>query len=208
MFAPQAAVFDQLVVPPWIEPRRRESLPEYAARLAETVEVRPGVPLVLGGVSLGGMVAYEMARYLHPAGLALIGTCRTRQGLDRFRPLAPLARRLPGAAFALARWLAPAAVRVASDWPPEVQTLCVDMFRRADPAFMRWALGAIFDWQPSPPPDVPTFQIHGRHDRVISASRVKADRMIEDGTHLINLTHPVEVNAFIAAAVERLKLEE
>lgn len=206
MFAPQAAVFEGIVVPPWIEPRRRESLPDYAARLAQTVTQRPDTSLVLGGVSLGGMVAYEMAHHLNPEALVLISTCCSREALAHHRWLAPLARRLPPALFGLAKWLARPAVWLASGWPAEIRTLAVDMFRRSDSRFMSWALGAILNWEPSPSPKLPIFQIHGRFDRVIPVGRVQADRIVLDGGHLTNLTHSEEVNAFLAHALKTVKI--
>jgi len=216
MFAHQAAAFEQLVVPRWIEPRSGETLPEYAARFARSLTarsgatgvpaVRPDVPLVLGGVSLGGMIAYEMAAHLDPAALVLIATCRTRWALARWRPLAPLARRLPRAAFHLAQWLSPVAARWFSRCPVEIGRLGVEMFRDADPRFMNWALGAIFDWRPSPLPKVPILQIHGWHDRVIPVGSVQADVVLRDGGHLINMTHPAEVNAVIDCALKVTKI--
>ncbi|HLA86184.1 MAG TPA: alpha/beta hydrolase [Thermoguttaceae bacterium] len=203
MFDPQAGAFPGLVVPPWIATERGETLPHYAGRLAETIARRGDGPMVLGGVSLGGMIAYEMARHLKPDSLVLIATCRTREGLARYRPLAPLARRLPDGAMRLAKWLSPAAVRCLSGWPPEIQRLGIDMFRRADSRFMRWALPALIDWEPSEHPSLPIFQIHGRLDRAIPAARVQADQMVEDGGHLINLTHPTVVNAFIENVISR-----
>ena len=64
MFEEQRAAFPGLIVPPWLPARKRESLRDYAARMAETIRVER--PFYLGGVSMGGMVALEMARYLKP----------------------------------------------------------------------------------------------------------------------------------------------
>ena len=38
LLEPQREEFPQLVVPAWIPPRAKESLPDYAARMAETVK--------------------------------------------------------------------------------------------------------------------------------------------------------------------------
>ena len=81
LLEPQRRAFPQLIVPPWIPPRKNESLPDYAARMAETVTPSRDVPLVLGGVSFGGMLAYEMARHLKPDAVVLIASCRNRRGL-------------------------------------------------------------------------------------------------------------------------------
>ena len=71
------------------------------------------------------------------------------------------------------------------------------MFQEADPGLMRWAIGAILSWQPTPLADTPVFHIHGQRDRMIRASTVAPDCLLPDGGHLINLSHAAEVNDFI-----------
>src|SRR5947209_3760184 len=70
----QRAAFPSLHVPAWVEPESpHEALAHYAERLAATVRV--GGPIVLGGVSLGGMLALEMAKHLRTEMLLLIAAC-------------------------------------------------------------------------------------------------------------------------------------
>ncbi len=59
LLEPQREEFPQLVVPAWIPPRAKESLSDYAARMAETVKPSRDAPLILGGVEIP-----------HPRGLA------------------------------------------------------------------------------------------------------------------------------------------
>lgn len=75
LFEPQRSAFPNLVVPQWIEPLTGESMASYASRLADTIEVRR--PFFLGGVSFGGMVAFEMAEQLEPEAVFLIGSARS-----------------------------------------------------------------------------------------------------------------------------------
>ena len=94
LFEPQRSAFPDLWVPPWIVPKRKETLPDYAARMAETIV--PRRPTVLGGASFGGMVAYEMARHVEPEAVVLIGSCRSPRSLHPvargLRPLVPTRR--------------------------------------------------------------------------------------------------------------------
>src|SRR6185503_21033432 len=70
LFEPQRAAFPGLEVPPWLDPHPGETLPAFAARMAD--RVGPTGPLVLGGVSFGGMVALEMARLVQPRAVVLV----------------------------------------------------------------------------------------------------------------------------------------
>ena len=67
-------------------------------------------------------------------------------------------------------------------------------------------MGTSHQVPPYTPPEVPIFQIHGRHDHVIPVDRVDADQIIPNGGHLISLTHPTEVNDFLGCAVKTVKI--
>jgi pimeloyl-ACP methyl ester carboxylesterase len=199
LLEPQRAAFPQLVIPPWIPPRKNESLPQYAARMAEIVAPSRDAPLILGGVSFGGMLAYEMARHLKPDAVVLIASCRTRKSL---RPIYAPGRWLPVTAWSLAKLFSGPVIRFRHRRSAAKRELLTAMFKESDSAFMRWTLRAILSWQSTPPADVPIYQIHGRRDRVIPASKVDADAWIPNGGHLINVTHADQVNAFIRNALD------
>lgn len=204
MFEPQRAAFPQLVVPPWIPPLKKESLPDYAARLARTIVVSRDRRLILGGVSFGGMMAYEVARHLKPDAVVLIASCRTRHGLRPvYRAASGLMPLIPLQAWSIAKLLAPLAVCLVGQFRPVDRTTSVAMFREMDSSFMHWTVRAILGWHPKPLEGIRVFQIHGRHDLLIPAWRVEADVLIPDGGHMINMTHAEKVNAFIAEAIEQ-----
>jgi pimeloyl-ACP methyl ester carboxylesterase len=72
----------------------------------------------------------------------------------------------------------------------------------ARPAFLKWGAAAILSWKPSRV-EVPVHQIHGGQDRLVPASRVDADVIVPDAGHLLSLTHPAEVSAFIRGVTSR-----
>lgn len=75
LFAGQRSVRDIRVID-WIAPaHQRETLEDYARRLAGTLTINE--PFDLGGASFGGMVALELARHLAPERVFLFGSCRT-----------------------------------------------------------------------------------------------------------------------------------
>ena len=193
---PQKLAFPGLMVPPWIPPLHGDTLPTYAARLAETVPCLK--PLVLGGSSFGGMLACEMARHLHARAVILVGSCRSPKSFNRgVRSLRPLLCRIPRWGIRISRPLAPLAVQTFRNLKPEFRRLCVTMFQEADPGLVSWAIGAILRWQPTPLAGTPVFHIHGQRDRMIRASIAAPDFLLPDGGHLINLSHAAEVNDFI-----------
>ncbi|MDY0167014.1 MAG: alpha/beta hydrolase [Thermoguttaceae bacterium] len=204
LFEPQRAAFPDLLVPEWLPPEPKEPLPHYAARMAEAMAplFEGAEPVVLGGVSFGGMVAYEAARHVRPAAVVQIASCRSRHAVRAMLRLTrPVAATMLPSALRVAKMMSPMAVELLTNLKTKQRNFFVEMFKEADPAFMKWALTTILDWEPAPPPDVPVRQIHGRRDLLISVSNVEADEVIPNGGHLINMTHPAEVNAFIRKAV-------
>ena len=201
LLEPQRQEFPQLVVPPWIPPRKSESLPAYAARMAETIRPSRDVPLVLGGVSFGGMMAYEMARYVKPDVVVLVASCRTRSGLrPAFRAGRGLLAIAPVQLWEIAKLLSGPVVRMRPGVPLARKDLAIRMFKETDSSFMHWTLQAILNWQPTPLDGTRVLQIHGGRDRLIPARSVQPDVLIPDGGHLINVTHASQVNAFMRMA--------
>ena len=199
LLEPQRKAFPEMYVPPWIPPACGETLPEYATRLAATIPQRP---LVLGGVSLGGMLAYEMARHLQPSAVVLVASCRSSRRLRTLlragRWLAPW---VPCAAVRGVQWLTPPLAAMLLSLPQETKRLCVTMFRDADAEFVRWALQAIAAWDPPSLEGIPVRHIHGDNDWLIRPD--DADERIRDGSHLINLSHADAVNRFLQKVVEQ-----
>ena len=203
LFIPQRRAFPQLIVPPWIPPHRKESLPDYAKRLAETVSPFRDKPFVLGGVSFGGMLAYEMARHLKPDAVVLIASCRNRRGMRPIFRLGGMVLPLipPTLLWSIPKLLAGPAMSTRRRTPSEQRITLVEMFREMDSRFMHWTVQAIMSWDPKPLEGVPVRQIHGSRDRMIPASRVEADEYIPGGGHMINYAHADRVNQFIEKAI-------
>lgn len=205
LFEPQREVFPDLLVPDWLPPEPEESLPHYAARMAGAIApwLEEDGPVVLGGVSFGGMVAYEAARHVRPAAVVQIASCRSRHAVRAMlRATRPVAPAMLPKALKVAKVLSPMAVELLANLKTKQRNFFVEMFKQADPEFMKWALTAILHWEPSSPPEVTVRQIHGRRDLLIPAANVEADEVIPDAGHLLNMTHPTEVNAFIRKALD------
>ena len=92
------------------------------------------------------------------------------------------------------------AMRLRRGLPGGQRELLVEMLKDRDCRFMHWVIQAILAWRPQPLEGIPVHQIHGARDPVIPARRVEADEYIPGGSHLINVTHADQVNAFIAKA--------
>jgi pimeloyl-ACP methyl ester carboxylesterase len=201
LLAPQREVFPNLCVPPWLPAEPTESLAQYAARFA------PGLEHYradwIGGVSFGGFVALELAKHLRVRGVVLIASARSVAALrPSFRSLGPLAARainprlFPRGALkgALRVLLGPMGRAEADELTHQALAI--------DPAFLRWAVRAALGWPGVPALPCPVLHIHGSADRVLPRSRVRPDVTIAGAGHIVNMTHPGEVNSAITALIQ------
>lgn len=197
LFGPQFEVFPQLHVPKWIEPIPRESLRDYAKRLAASVD--PGGPCLIGGASFGGIVAMEMAPHLETPACILIGSVRSHKELPlRWRILKPVAWLGPDGFGRLAGFLA----RYGKPFLGRATIHRLRKLSLPEAAFLRWSMCAAVRWRKSPAAGkLRLLQIHGTSDRVLPASLTTPDVLVPGGQHALSLFNASAVNAFLANCI-------
>lgn len=198
LFEQQLARFPNLRVPKWIAPHPHESLRAYAARFAKVID--PGVPLVIGGASFGGIVAMEMAAHLQTVACVLIGSIRSPAELSwQWRAHRPLAFLGPDCLGAAARLVS----RLHPPFLPRGVRRRLQRFARPEAAFVRWATCAVLRWQPRPVDHrVRVFQIHGEADHTLPVHRTRAEVIVPGGSHALSLFNPSAVNHFLDRVLE------
>jgi pimeloyl-ACP methyl ester carboxylesterase len=170
-------------------------------------QLDPHQPCVVGGASFGGFLALEMLPYLNAKGCVLIGAVRSPDempGLIRFfRPAHRLCRILPYEVFAL---MCGAVRLLLGPILPRTVRVFLELGTSLDPHFFRWATEAVLTWGeegPMPTPDAPLHQVHGSRDRVIPVGVTEPDSIIQGGGHLISLSHPQQVNAWLRSVMDQ-----
>lgn len=180
----------------WIEPIRGESLREYAVRLAKTFDTTR--PMYLGGVSMGGMVALELARLLTPVATFLIASARSPQAIPRWYHLPHLMlEHLPLAQMRTVALETPFVRWSMGPMDGETENLVCKMVADTSPRFIGWAIRAVLGWDGPGSVTGRVFQIHGGEDRLLPANLQRPDVLVPSAGHLVNLTHPQIVNEFL-----------
>jgi pimeloyl-ACP methyl ester carboxylesterase len=195
LFRHQKSIFKNAITPPWLTPQKGESLSHYAQRWSQHLKLVPGCILV--GVSFGGMVVLEMARWVKPKAVILIASC---QGPASVPWLWRITGQLPAWPFigkTLTKMFPGAGSRFLGAETKEQQDLLVRMLFETRDSFMRWTLRAIQGWDGFNSEDLRIYHIHGKRDHLIPIQGVEPNQVVKDGGHLINLTHAKEVNEFI-----------
>lgn len=177
----------------WIPPRRGESLHDYALRMAKPIDTT--VPFGLAGLSLGGMLATEIAKQFPPAFMILISSIGGSSQLPFYYHAAGkvgLQKLVPVSLLKSVSFMK----RFFTAETSEDKILIRQLIRDTDPAFVRWAMTAIVQWK-CDPYEGRCIHIHGSRDAILPLRFTRATHVIAKGGHLMVLTNADEINAVL-----------
>jgi len=182
----------------WIPFEAGEGIGEYAARLSGKIDTTE--PFVLVGLSLGGIIATEIARRSAPVCTIIIGSVPLSSQLPLYFRAVHKLRILglvPPAFFKFAAICKRLFTRESRD----DKILIRRMIRDADPGFIRWAMLAVLRWRNDSVPD-PCWHLHGTRDEVFPIWLTRPTHVIPGGGHLLVISHSEEVNALLRQILE------
>jgi pimeloyl-ACP methyl ester carboxylesterase len=201
-------IFKYILLPPgfsphyidWIPNHKDETLSEYAARLIPSIDATQ--PFVLIGLSLGGIMAVEIAKRLSPAATIIIASVSRSSELP---PYYRLARRLhlltlfPPVLFKCTA----SAKRIFTpeSWADKRELF--NMIWKGDAGFIKWGMKAVLHWENDTTPQ-PFWHIHGTRDEVFPVGRVGATHIVNGGGHVLTMSHPNEVNQILNSILNDL----
>ena len=153
---------------------------------------------VLLGVSFGGMMAIEIAKFIPEAIVIIVSSIRDRHQL-------PLSIRMSGR-LVNDRWKLPANLPLLAplqNYFLGVETeadarLAREYRGNIDPLYLQWAIRAIAFWQNEWRPEH-FYHLHGTRDRTFPIHRVEPTHVIEGGGHLMIHNKAEEISAIIKA---------
>lgn len=181
-------IFSRLRVPgvrlhylPWLIPHSDESIEAYALRMKAGID---GDRPILLGVSFGGMMAIEIAKYSIAATVILVSSIGHRQSLPRWMSICGrlglnrLMSARPGKGL---RWLENYYLGVET---AEDANLAEQFRRKADPHYLYWAVDQILNWKNEWLPER-FYHLHGNRDKIFPLRRVKATHVVAGGGHFM-----------------------
>ena len=144
---------------------------------------------VVGGSSLGGMIALEIVRKTGAKHVVLIGTAvHSREVQPILSLLSPLAAVTPMA--------------IVQTLVGKNRNLVSAMFADSDPNFIKAMSLYLQSWSGFRSSNIAIYRIHGGKDHVIPCPSEDCE-IVEDAGHLIAITHIKEVTAFL----ERVRIK-
>ena len=201
LFLPQHSIDADIITPALPDPMPFESIGHYAWRI--TRDIPSSENLWIGGMSFGGMLALEAARYLKPRGVVLIAS--TRYGSNHalpFRWLAYFTSAISTRTIKRLLLLAPMLVRIVGRPNRSQRRFLLKLVEDAHLTLTRWGAREAMKYVYDSSLPCPVYQIHGEIDRLVPVVNVRPDAVIKNAGHVVNVTHSAEVNELIRRFIQ------
>ena len=177
----------------WLIPVKNETLVDYAHRMALRIQEENAI---LIGVSFGGVVAQEMARFLTLKKLIIISSVKTRMELPRRMKIASATRAYKLIPTGLV--LSVEDLTKFSLGPKSKKRLLLyqKYLHVRDEYYLDWALEKMVTWDRKE--TVPgIIHIHGEKDGVFPIRYISDCKVVENGTHIMVLAKGREISRLL-----------
>ena len=204
MYGPQMKVLQNATILEHQKPLKGETLVAYAQRLSAQIDTSE--PFILIGTSLGGIIAMEISKIIHPEKVILISSVKHRgeiPGWIRSMKHLRLHHLLSGRNFI--RLSNSNGKRLITVRYTKVARLLLDMHHDADPEFVEWAINAVVHWSGSADHRPDVIHLHGTSDRLFPYANIKGAIPIRGGSHVMGLTQSHDVNKVLLDVIYEKK---
>lgn len=185
----------------WKIPLPKETLEEYIDRLLKEIDLSK--PIILLGLSFGGMIAQEMAKKINPQRTIIISSIISAKELPwYFRYVGNIKanRIVPFGALKFSNfglnWIFGAKTS-------EDKKLLAEIIKDANVLLLKWSVEQILNWKSkSPVPNL--FRIHGDDDKLLPLKNNKADVIIKGGGHLMIYNKAEEIENILEEQLSKI----
>ncbi|MBK0379457.1 alpha/beta hydrolase [Mucilaginibacter segetis] len=176
----------------WIVPDETDTLTSYSQKVINQFNITENSIVI--GVSLGGMIAVEIAKKIHLKKVILISSIKSTDEAPAyftfFRKL-PVYKTIPGRLF---NYLGFMVKPLFGDMKTEDADLFKDMLKNSSPVFLKWAMRAAL-YRQNDKTISNLYHIAGDCDRVFPIQHIKnPTATIKGGTHIMVFDRANEIN--------------
>ena len=186
-----------MVYLPWLMPFKDETIEAYAKRMS--VGITTEKPILMG-LSFGGMMSIEMAKFIEVEKVILISSISQASGLPVWLKRSGkfnLNKLFPMRSFRILEPIQNIFLGITD--PAEKQM--VRYYRKNSPtAYNNWAINEVLHWRNSWQPPV-LFHIHGDNDHTFPIKYVSPTHIVKGGGHFMIMNKAAEVSAFINSII-------
>jgi pimeloyl-ACP methyl ester carboxylesterase len=177
----------------WITPLSNESLKDYAHRFSNFINDKE--EFILVGLSLGGMIASEIARIKSPGKVILLSTVSSSDEMPwyfRWAGKVGIQKIIPTGLYKRMTIIN----HFMGSKSKTDKAIVLSFVKQVDPSFIQWSINAILGWKQHERLNN-SIHIHGSKDRLLPHRYTKASHIIENGRHLMVLNKADEINKIL-----------
>jgi hypothetical protein len=183
----------------FLTPQKKETLQEYCQRLSLSIPTNE--ELIFIGVSFGGILAQEVSKIIPAKKIILISSIKNENEKPAYFSwvkLFPVYRIIPPSlmkniVLTLGQFFTPKS--------REERKLFLSLVKEADISVIRWGIHQTLYWKQNEMLSN-IIHLHGVKDRVFPIRKVKADFVIEAGSHFMVIQRSMEINSLINRLLE------
>ncbi|HQO38949.1 MAG TPA: alpha/beta hydrolase [Spirochaetota bacterium] len=178
----------------WIDPRKNESLENYAARLASQID--PSKENVLICVSFGGLIGIELSKFFRFDKVILISSVKNKKEIPFYYRIAGLLRIDKFLPVFMFKSLTPLMLYLFGITDISEKELFREIIRETDAGFLKWAITRILCWKNIIHSD-DIYHIHGTSDRLLPVKNIKNCIKVQGGHHFMVVSRSGEISGII-----------
>ena len=182
--------FCQPIFIEWPKHSKIDTLESYAQKIFKSINDEEAI---IVGLSFGGMLATEIAKKHPKTKVILISSCKTYKEIPRylrFWRYIPLYKLHSNRLKKISGLIPSAVLGVKGIEQKKIQR---QILFDSDPAFTRWAIGAILHWKNTTVPQNLT-HIHGTADNLLPYKYVQPHHTIHGGAHIMIMDKAREIS--------------
>lgn len=168
----------------WFMPEKTESLEDYAKKMAKSVTHKKPV---LIGVSFGGVLVQEMAKFLDVKKVILISSVKSNKELPTRMKIAKTTKAYKLLPTGMAQNIEILSKFAFGGIIKQRLKLYEKYMCMRDKVYLDWSIEQIINWQQIKP-DENLVHIHGDADEVFPIKNIKDPIVIKGGTHIMILS--------------------
>jgi pimeloyl-ACP methyl ester carboxylesterase len=180
----------------WLEPKRKEPLPDYAKRLIKHYNLTDGTILI--GVSFGGIICQEIAKFISCKKVIIISSIKNRSEMNwqlQLVRLTQIHRLVPSYFIKWSNHLT--ANHYFSIASTDEAKLLHQIIADTNRFFMKWAIRQIMKWDNSGN-KTEILHIHGTRDRIFPVNTINNYFPVKDGGHFMIVNRAHEISTIIS----------
>ncbi len=204
-----AKAFEKIVFPeniqpiflPWIMPKRKESLKEYAQRMAEKID--DSQPFCLIGLSFGGIIVQEIHQWKKAEKIIIISSIKSeneKPNYMRFSQKTKLHTLIPTHILRSDKILSLSCFHKINS--PRISEI-KNIFEYRNTYYLRWSINKIINWKSTFNIEGNLFHIHGDKDTIFPKTYIKNAIFVENGTHIMILLKHKKISQIIAEILQQ-----